>query len=274
MLKVAIQFTLVAALLLLVWWGPGDQRANEALEGGLERALVTFALARTLNGVISVAQGTELAMQPAGVGLTVAVGELLDPVNDLVERFSWVMLLSATSIGMQRLLLELSVWWGMSALFSLAAIGWLLARGQRRPWRVVTTRALLFVMLLRLALPFSLVLGQWVHDQFLEQRYEQSTAAVEQTTERLRAFEPTETAPTLFDRIVGDADLLPDLDQIADVATDLVGRLIDLIVLFLMETVVLPLLFIWTFWHASRLLLSVRHLRPAKPADGSPASAD
>lgn len=265
MLKVGAQAILIAALLVLVWWGPGDHQADQALENGLERALVTFALARTLNGVISVAQGTELAMQPAGVGLTVAVGELLDPVNDLVERFSWVMLLSATSIGMQQLLLELSIWWGMSALFSVAAISWLLARGQRRQWRIVTTRALLFVMLLRLALPFSLLLGQWVHGHFLQERYEQSTAAVEQTAERLRTFDPEQADQSLFERIVGDSNLLPDLDEIADVAADLVGRLIDLIVLFLLETVVLPLLFIWTFWHASRLLLSVRHLRPKEP---------
>ena len=267
MLKAGTHAILVAALLILVWWGPGDHQADQALERGLERALVTFALARTLNGVISVAQGTELAMQPAGVGLTVAVGELLDPVNDLVERFSWVMLLSATSIGMQQLLLELSIWWGMSALFSFAAIAWLVARGQTRQWRVLTTRALLFVMLLRLALPFSLLLGQWVHGHFLQERYEQSTTAVEQTAERLRSFESEHAEPSLLDRLVGDSDLLPDLDEIADVAADLVGRLIDLIVLFLLETVVLPLLFIWAFWHASRLLFSVRHLNQKRPTE-------
>lgn len=65
-----------------------DQRAGENYESLFQRALVTFALARTLNGVISAVQGTEVAIQPAGVGVTLTPGQMLDPVNDLVERFS------------------------------------------------------------------------------------------------------------------------------------------------------------------------------------------
>ena len=61
-----------------------DQRAAADYETLFQRALVTFALARTINGVISVVQGTEVALQPAGVGVTLTPGEILDPVNDLV----------------------------------------------------------------------------------------------------------------------------------------------------------------------------------------------
>ena len=73
----------------------------------VERALVTFALTRTLNGVISVAQGTQLAFQPAGVGVVISAGEILDPLNDLVEQFSWLTLLAATSLGVQIMLAEM-----------------------------------------------------------------------------------------------------------------------------------------------------------------------
>ena len=69
-----------------------DQRAAADYEQLFQRAFITFALARTINGVISAVQGTEVALQPAGVGLTLTPGEILDPVNDLVERFSWIML--------------------------------------------------------------------------------------------------------------------------------------------------------------------------------------
>ena len=61
-----------------------DQRAAADYETLFQRALVTFALARTINGVISVVQGTEVALQPAGVGVTLTPGEIRDPVNDLV----------------------------------------------------------------------------------------------------------------------------------------------------------------------------------------------
>ena len=85
-----------------------DQRAADNYDSLFQRALVTFALARTLNGVISAVQGTEVALQPAGVGVTLTPGEVLDPVNDLVERFSWIMLGATVSLGVQQVLLEVS----------------------------------------------------------------------------------------------------------------------------------------------------------------------
>ena len=44
--------------------GIADDTAKTYADGALKRALVTFAAARTMNGVISVAQGTELALEP------------------------------------------------------------------------------------------------------------------------------------------------------------------------------------------------------------------
>ena len=43
-----------------------DQRAATDYEQLFQRAFITFALARTINGVISAVQGTEIALQPAG----------------------------------------------------------------------------------------------------------------------------------------------------------------------------------------------------------------
>lgn len=54
----------------------------------MARAAYTFALVRGLNGVIALIQGTEVVVSPAGMGLTLTVGEILDPINDLAERFS------------------------------------------------------------------------------------------------------------------------------------------------------------------------------------------
>ena len=102
-----------------------DQRAAADYEQLFQRALVTFALARTINGVISVVQGTEVALQPAGVGVTLTPGEILDPVNDLVERFSWIMLGATISLGVQNVLLDISAWWAIQILLAAMA-AWLL----------------------------------------------------------------------------------------------------------------------------------------------------
>ena len=110
--------------------GVVDETAGELAEDAFKRALVTFAVARTLNGVISLAQGTELSLEPGGVGVNLGVGEILDPVNDLVEQFSGVMLVAASSLGLQNVLLRITAWWGCTALLcgaglvALAALWW------------------------------------------------------------------------------------------------------------------------------------------------------
>ena len=79
-----------------------DEVSQSYIDSAFKRALLAFAIARGLNGVISVAQGTEIAIQPAGVGVNFTPGEILDPINDLVERFSWIMMLATSSLEYKR----------------------------------------------------------------------------------------------------------------------------------------------------------------------------
>ena len=101
-------FALVAAVGLLAVLPVADEVGAGHVDAALKRALLGYAVARGLNGAISVAQGTEGAVQPAGVGVNFAPGEILDPINDLVERFSWIMMLAASSLGVQKVLLAMS----------------------------------------------------------------------------------------------------------------------------------------------------------------------
>ena len=101
-LKVVIPLILIV---LCTWVSPLDLPAEERIDEGLKRALISFASARTLNAVISMAQGTETAVQPFGIGVNLAPGQLLDPINDLVEKFSDLMLAASVAFGVQKLLL-------------------------------------------------------------------------------------------------------------------------------------------------------------------------
>ena len=94
----------------IAWLSPFEALGSGYVDTAFKRAAAGFAIARGLNGVISVAQGTEFAVQPAGVGVSFTPGEILDPVNDLVERFSWIMLLATSSLGIQKVLLSMSSW--------------------------------------------------------------------------------------------------------------------------------------------------------------------
>ena len=72
-----------------------DVKGKDLVDKSFTESVVVFGSAKALNAVISLAQGTELDLP----FVTVAIGEVLDPINDLIEQFSFVMLASMVSLG-------------------------------------------------------------------------------------------------------------------------------------------------------------------------------
>src|SRR5574344_2722721 len=79
-----------------------NESAKDVIDKSFNQALIVFGSAKALNAVISLAQGTEINLP----FVVVAVGEVLDPINDLVEQFSLIMLASLVSLGIQKILLN------------------------------------------------------------------------------------------------------------------------------------------------------------------------
>jgi len=242
-----------------------DQRAAADYEQLFQRAFITFALARTINGVISVVQGTEIALQPAGVGVTLTPGEILDPVNDLVERFSWIMMGATISLGVQNVLLDISTWWVIQALVTVLA-AWMLIRtwypGQgSRVYGVLLRRVFLILLLIRFAVPVMLIANDLLYQQFLEQRYQQSTEIIsaagkelEQIGAEASAEEARDNDDSMLDSItrawsntVDSIDLSGRIKRMQAHAADVIEHLIQLSVVFILQTALLPVAFLWFF---------------------------
>lgn len=256
-----------------------DRRASVHYDELFARALVTFALARTLNGIISAVQGTELALQPAGVGVTLTPGEILDPVNDLVERFSWIMLGATVSLGIQQVLLEVSAWWIVQGLVVVLAF-WLLAwrlfvadgsREHRRGQRLLI-RALLVAVFLRFAVPLTLIANDAMYRIFLEPRYVASTEVIVSAGQELEALEEQPAEPpaaaeagdeSFFGQMFGvmgrafedtatRMDLGRKVERIQARAAEMIEHVIQLSVVFILQTALLPIAFLWLFLQMAR----------------------
>lgn len=265
---------LALVVLALAHWRVLDAPAEGYADAALKRALVTFAVARTLNGVISVAQGTEVALQPAGVGVTLVPGQLLDPVNDLIERFSWVMLASTTSLGIQSMLLTMSAWWVVSAAFGLAVIAYLALTWLPGPvssaWRPWVYRFLLAIGFVRFAVPLLLLATSGVSATFLQPEQQRATEALRTSSVEIETLAEQVAAPekppgeelSLVDRLTDFVDEhLPSADVKARVAaletrlSDVSEQVVDLIVAFVLETIVVPLAFLWLLARSARAML-------------------
>lgn len=242
-----------------------DQRAAADYEQLFQRAFITFALARTINGVISVVQGTEVALQPAGVGVTLTPGEILDPVNDLIERFSWIMMGATVSLGIQNVLLDVSAWWFIQALVTVLAI-WLVLRlwypGQGpKTLSILLKRVFLLMLFIRFAVPVMLIANDLLYQQFLEQRYQQSTEIITRAGNELEqmsvdaSVDKGEVADiSMFDSItsawsttVDSMDFSGKLERMQERAAEVIENMIELSVVFILQTGLLPIAFLWVF---------------------------
>ncbi len=264
----------VAALAItaLAWSGHADDLGRAYAQETLTRALVTFAIARTLNGVISTAQGTELSLEPGGVGVNFHIGEILDPINDLIERFSVVMLVSTSSLGLQNVLLGMTAWWGISALLSAAAIAALMAHWAPQSIPISTRiaqRWLLIVGLVRFAIPVLMITSTLLFNSFLAEEHAAATQALEQTGTDIEAIAeqatppPPEEDPSLVDQLgnmLGEGlrslNARERIEELRSRVADAVEHIINLIVIFVFQTVLLPLAFLWFVVELAKSIVS------------------
>lgn len=264
MLRRNLLLTLLAALAVYAALsGTLDEVGNEQAQDAFKRALVTFAVARTLNGVISVAQGTEVAVEPAGVGVNFSVGQILDPINDLVEQFAGVMLVASTSLGLQNVLLGMTGWWGTTAALvaavalTLAVVWWPSERA--RHWDGPVVRILLVFLFLRFAVPL-LVLGtNAVFDTFLAAEQEAATLALETTREEIEELNEEAAPPApeddtmmgrlgaMLDDSLESMNVKQRLEDLRERVSNASEHIVNLIVIFVLQTILLPLAFLWIF---------------------------
>jgi len=240
-----------------------DNIGRDYTESTLKRALVTFGIARGLNGVISVAQGTQVAIEPAGIGLNFAPGQILQPVNDLIERFSWVMLAASTSLGIQRVSIEMISSRGyMLTVASFVALSLLLAwLGARTPvaLRRIAGKIAITLLLIRFAIPVMAICSEGLYAAFLSSQYEKSAQQLEQTTtsiaqiNRNTAQEAQKSesnsllqgARRLYESAAASFDIQGRIEQYKQAASDATEHAVDLIVVFVLQTAIFPLLFLW-----------------------------
>jgi hypothetical protein len=274
--KRKLVWTIVAVLAVgAALTGIAENTGQHYADDALKRALVTFAVARTLNGAISVAQGTELALEPGGIGVVLSIGQVLDPVNDLVERFSGVMLVAASSIGLQNILLRITAWWGVTlvliaaSVYALAALWWPgLPNSQRENTAI---RLLLAVIFVRFAMPLLVIGTALIFDAFLAGEQDAATQALRETQAQVEQLDeeplPPETeAPAVQEQSLIDrgasklkeyldsaseslvtVDPKEKLEQLRERASEVAADIINLIAIFVFQTVLLPLAFLWLF---------------------------
>ncbi len=258
-----------------------DEKAESYIEESITRATIAFATARAINAAVSVLQSSEIEISVFGNGATLALFEVLDPINDLVERFSWVMLLSLTSLGVQRFLVEISAWLSIDVLVVLGLLFWLAGTWIHNLVRInfvaIGKRLVFFALVIRFAMPCMAYLNDYVYKRFLAAQHNQAVSLVQAETKTLQGIDPLkELVPggaepqTQLNAEEGDkrslgqrtsewwestkstfspSDLAAKfkgfVSKVGAIVEGLIGNLVSLVIIFVINTVLLPIAFLW-----------------------------
>jgi hypothetical protein len=275
-MKRVLLLALAASLVLLAWLPFTQQAGLDSASAGMKRALVTYASARGVDALISVAQQTEITLQPGGVGPGFGVGQALEPLDDLIEQFSALMQWVLVAFGSQLMLTRLGAHAAVSLALTIALGGLAVLVWQRRVVPRWLQQVALVLLVVRFAVPLYATAAEALHRHALADQYQSAQAQLERSRDALGASSPAvppSTAPSepprWYERWLpdwakkGELPRLPDVPSIGQRVEQSIERLIDLAVLFLFETVALPLAFFWFLRWAFKAALS-------PPADAAP----
>lgn len=289
-----VQTAIIGILLLIVFVPPlsrgvfksapfqqADAVGRVYVDEAFDRALIAFALARATNAVISVIQDSEVDIAPAGIGVTIAVGEVLDPINDMIERFSMVMLASLVSLGIQKFLIDVVPWLSIYWILAPALLLFLPRLWSTKPWTCTTSsmarRLLVLALLLRFSVPAVAVLNEQVYQLFLNQQYNEAIDGLEQGNQTLTEFSPLAEHGDLNNEtgimasLKGAArqlqeatDLRLQIERLGEKLSAVIKDLLAMIVIFLLNTILFPLAFLWALYKLfGRLASGLTLFQPA-----------
>lgn len=176
-LKRALICVAVFILVVISWLELMDQYSADYIDGAIVQASLAFGTARLLNGIISVLQSIEVS---AAV-VSLSPGEILDPLNDVVEQFAGFMQISVASLVLQKVLLAIVSQVYFKVALTIAGICFIASSyfGSERFTKNML-KTVIFMVFLRFSMVAVLLLTGAVDKLFLVDETRQDMALLEE----------------------------------------------------------------------------------------------
>lgn len=275
--KLVLSFAgiVIAILLLLlpdITFPPLDRTADNYFKEGITRAGITYATCRVINGSLSIIKESSLQLEPAGVGVSLAVGQILDPIDDMTERLSDVLVTAITSLGVQKLIYEISISFAPPLLGGLlmfcSLLMWFEHSHLQRLQRTALKLALL-ILIGRCCLPFASMANEILNEHFFNKQIVKATQELEIVSGdlgKLKDFSLPETQgilgtienSTSFIKQKSaefKSALLSTASNMAEIVENLLTLTFLYVGIFIIQVILLPLLSFFLLMKLANILL-------------------
>ncbi len=239
---------------------PGiDRIADDYFSESIKAASMAYATVRGVNAVVSVVKESHLELAPAGVGVTIAAGQILDPIDDMTERLSSIIVAAIASLGIQKIGFEIS----KALAFKTIAIILLLTIPLL--WLNNTTlmtllqpaiKTCLILLLMRFMLPTSALISDSLYTNWLQPGIEGSIEKLTIVSESYNEMSniPAEQNKGFFSSMTtGAADKVEKtreafmnmIENAENIVSALLQLMIAYLAIFVVQLLLLPLFMLW-----------------------------
>ena len=252
-----------------------DTKTEQYFNDAIQKAGIAYATVRILNASISVIQNSQLQLEPAGVGMSIAVGQVVDPIDDMTERLSDILVMAIASLGIQRLIYEMAVFMAPPILVFLCIMLltglWLFNETRYNQLQSVLLSLVVLILVGRFFLPISSFINESLYQRYFLEDIAQARQGLMLVSDKLGGFKEIE-----LPEVDGFSETLKNSAKFLEQATveikkavfiltqnmtNIIENLLKLTWLyagiFFIQVIVLPILMFWVLVKLGQSLLAI-----------------
>jgi hypothetical protein len=237
-----------------------DRMANNYLHDATKRAVTTFAVAKSINAGISVLKNSSANAGVGVAGISAGIGHALDPIDNQIEQFASIMLLSTVSLMIQNILINIGNVIGLKIFLSISMIILLIGIWLKNTIKYdlvsLSYKLICVSLLIKFTIPFIVVSSGLSYDYFLDKKYNEAIGHLEKSKDTVASINFNETnsdkktgiVDYLKESLSSATNILDIKSQIQNLVT--IGSkwsdyIITLIAVFIMQTILIPLVVLY-----------------------------
>ena len=192
--------------------------------------------------------------------MTLTPGQALRPVHDLVEQFSTLMLAASVVFGVQKVLISIGGNYLVSLALSVVALGWMIYYWRQPRPPALVSRMLVMLLMLRFAIPVVTLGTDGLWQKYLAADYAVNQQSIGTASGRVDKLNPSlvevsdgqgllAAAKNWFSK---NTDVKAHFENLKATAEQVAEHVVKLIVIFVLQTLVIPLLLLWALYGIAR----------------------
>ena len=250
-----------------------DDVADSYFKSSITQATAAYGITRLINAGVSVIKESSVQLEPGGVGIAIAAGQVADPLDDITEHLSSILVTAIISLMVQKMGFEIAqvfVFQVIGFLLIMVAILSIFRQGVMLQYRNLSVKVILFLFVIRLFLPCSALISQHLNEDYFFPRIQERQVSLAPMIQEFRTVTDFELPEVkgIGDVFLGPGRLMGEkgsqinaaLTMMVSNGIEIFNNMIEIMALylgvFIIQVIFIPLFMFWLLNKLVYLLFS------------------